>query len=45
MKVHEIDATGTESNEDMGIPSNFEVRSNGVSLRGGAVVPGKSRVD
>ncbi|KAI4094514.1 MAG: hypothetical protein LQ339_007475 [Xanthoria mediterranea] len=45
MKVHEIDATGTESNEDMGIPSNFEGRSNGVSLRDGAGLPGKSRVD
>ncbi|KAL8653117.1 MAG: hypothetical protein Q9226_003982 [Calogaya cf. arnoldii] len=45
MKVHEIDATGTESNEDMGVPSNVEGRSNGSSLRGRAVLPGKGRVD
>ncbi|KAL8921185.1 MAG: hypothetical protein Q9172_004147 [Xanthocarpia lactea] len=45
MKVHEIDAKGTESNEDMGIGSNAEGRSNGLSLRGGAASPTKGRVD
>ncbi|KAL8672063.1 MAG: hypothetical protein Q9168_003458 [Polycauliona sp. 1 TL-2023] len=41
MKVHEIDATGTESNEDMGISS----RSNLTGLRGGAASGNKGRTD
>ncbi|KAL8938328.1 MAG: hypothetical protein Q9216_003951 [Gyalolechia sp. 2 TL-2023] len=36
MRVHEIDAKGTESKEDMGVSSTANGQSNGFSLRGGA---------
>ncbi|KAL9032208.1 MAG: hypothetical protein Q9180_006630, partial [Flavoplaca navasiana] len=45
MKVHEIDATGTESNEDMGIASNVKGRSKEVTLDEGATSSSKGRVD
>ncbi|KAL8727570.1 MAG: hypothetical protein Q9166_005976 [cf. Caloplaca sp. 2 TL-2023] len=45
MKVHEIDAKGTESNEDMGVVSNAGSRGNDCSRRGGAVSPCKGRVE
>lgn len=45
MKVHEIDAKGTESKEDMGIASSADGRSNGFALRGGAAGSPKDRVD
>lgn len=45
MRVHEIDAKGTESKEDMGISSIVNGQSNGCSLRGGATGVGKGRVD
>ncbi|KAL8998902.1 MAG: hypothetical protein Q9169_002121 [Polycauliona sp. 2 TL-2023] len=45
MKVHEIDATGTESNEDMGITPNAGVGSSAPKLRGGAASGSKGRVD
>ncbi|KAL8838953.1 MAG: hypothetical protein Q9176_004759 [Flavoplaca citrina] len=41
MKVHEIDATGTESNEDMGIASNVKGRSKDVTLDEGATSSSK----
>lgn len=36
MKVHEIDAKGTESNEDMGVVPSTEGTNNPLSLREGA---------
>ncbi|KAL8767933.1 MAG: hypothetical protein Q9209_005721 [Squamulea sp. 1 TL-2023] len=45
MKVHEIDAKGTETNEDMGIVSNSESRNNGPNLRGDSALPVKGRLD
>ncbi|KAL8969384.1 MAG: hypothetical protein Q9197_004378 [Variospora fuerteventurae] len=45
MKVHEIDAKGTESMEDMGILTNANGKSDGPGLRGGAASHGKDRVD
>ncbi|KAL8787380.1 MAG: hypothetical protein Q9213_002263 [Squamulea squamosa] len=45
MKVHEIDAKGTESNEDMGIVSNAEGPNSDPNLRGDPASPGKDRVD
>ncbi|KAL8929581.1 MAG: hypothetical protein Q9208_001250 [Pyrenodesmia sp. 3 TL-2023] len=45
MKVHEIDAKGTESNEDMGIALSIDRYSNGSGLRGGAASNSKGRVD
>lgn len=45
MKVHEIDAKGTESMEDMGISTTANGKSDGPGLRGGAVNHGKARVD
>lgn len=45
MKVHEIDATGTESNEDMGIASNVKGRSKDVTMGEGATSSSKGRVD
>lgn len=45
MKVHEIDAKGTESNEDMGIAPATSGWSNGFTLKGGAAYPSKGRVD
>ncbi|KAL8979955.1 MAG: hypothetical protein Q9205_004842 [Flavoplaca limonia] len=41
MKVHEIDAIGTESNEDMGIASNVKGRSKDVTLGEGATSSSK----
>lgn len=45
MRVHEIDAKGTESKEDMGVSSTANGQSNGFSLRGGANGMSKGRVD
>ncbi|KAL8716672.1 MAG: hypothetical protein Q9225_006017 [Loekoesia sp. 1 TL-2023] len=45
MKVHEIDAKGTESKEDMGIAPTADGRGNGYSSRGGAAGASKGRVD
>lgn len=45
MKVHEIDAKGTESNEDMGITPSIVERKNALSLRGGADRTNKERSD
>ena len=45
MKVHEIDAKGTESQEDMGIASVADIRNNSFSLRGGAAGTRKGRVE
>lgn len=45
MKVHEIDAKGTESNEDMGIAWSVNRHRNGFALRGGATSNSKDRVD
>ncbi|KAL9003216.1 MAG: hypothetical protein Q9188_003902 [Gyalolechia gomerana] len=45
MRVHEIDAKGTESKEDMGVSSTADGQSNGFSLRGGAAGIRKGRVD
>lgn len=45
MKVHEIDAKGTESKEDMGIASTADGRGNDFSSRGNAAGASKGRVD
>lgn len=45
MRVHEIDAKGTESNEDMGITSNANDRSHVLDLRVGAFSTSKGRVE
>ncbi|KAL9592781.1 MAG: hypothetical protein Q9179_006372 [Wetmoreana sp. 5 TL-2023] len=45
MKVHEIDAKGTESKEDMGVVSTADARSNGSILKGAPVNLGKVRAE
>ncbi|KAL8709524.1 MAG: hypothetical protein Q9220_005766 [cf. Caloplaca sp. 1 TL-2023] len=45
MKVHEIDAKGTESNEDMGIGQSSRGKNGTYWLRGGAASAGKDRAD
>ncbi|KAL9598663.1 MAG: hypothetical protein Q9219_004332 [cf. Caloplaca sp. 3 TL-2023] len=45
MKVHEIDAKGTESKEDMGVGPSTEWSGHRSALRGGAAERYKGRVD
>ncbi|KAL8935661.1 MAG: hypothetical protein Q9211_004587 [Gyalolechia sp. 1 TL-2023] len=45
MRVHEIDANGTESKEDMGVSSTANGPSHYFSIRGGAAGMSKGRVD
>ncbi|KAI4117134.1 MAG: hypothetical protein LQ338_007608 [Usnochroma carphineum] len=45
MKVHEIDAQGTESKEDMGIAPSADARTRGFPLRGDAARSSKGRVE
>lgn len=45
MKVHEIDAKGTESKEDMGIAPGSDNRRVDFNLRGSAAGPTKGRID